>query len=85
MDPCFVGLGLEGGLTDKWTKYYPHSSVERQYTVTCGSFIPRLIWACRLPFRLWIGRGLPTLIPIESREEFDIVDRQDEEELGAYF
>lgn len=38
MDPCFVDLGLEGGLTDKWTKYNPHNSVERQYT--CGNLHP---------------------------------------------
>ncbi|KAL3802246.1 hypothetical protein HJC23_001790 [Cyclotella cryptica] len=29
--PCFVGLGLEGELTDKWTKYKPRNAVERQY------------------------------------------------------
>jgi hypothetical protein len=29
--PAFVGLGLEGELTDKWTKYKPRNAVERQY------------------------------------------------------
>ena len=29
--PCFVGLGLEGELTDKWTKYKARNAVERQY------------------------------------------------------
>lgn len=31
MGPCFVGLGLEGELTDKWTKYKARNAVERQY------------------------------------------------------
>mmetsp|Transcript_20266 Transcript_20266/g.33345 ORF Transcript_20266/g.33345 Transcript_20266/m.33345 type:complete len:684 (+) Transcript_20266:40-2091(+) len=29
--PCFVGLGLEGELTDKWTKYKARNAVEKQY------------------------------------------------------
>eukprot|EP00563_Minutocellus_polymorphus_P002882 CAMPEP_0181037026 /NCGR_PEP_ID=MMETSP1070-20121207/9180_1 /TAXON_ID=265543 /ORGANISM="Minutocellus polymorphus, Strain NH13" /LENGTH=586 /DNA_ID=CAMNT_0023114711 /DNA_START=153 /DNA_END=1913 /DNA_ORIENTATION=+ len=29
--PCFVGLGLEGELTDKWTKYKPQNAVEQNY------------------------------------------------------
>ena len=31
MGPVFVGLGLEGELTDKWTKYKPRNAVEQQY------------------------------------------------------
>ena len=31
MGPVFVGLGLEGELTDKWTKYKARNAVERQY------------------------------------------------------
>ena len=26
--PCFVGLGLDGELNDKWTKYKPHNAIE---------------------------------------------------------
>ncbi|KAL7553763.1 hypothetical protein ACHAWF_017092 [Thalassiosira exigua] len=29
--PTFVGLGLEGELTDKWTRYKARNAVERQY------------------------------------------------------
>jgi len=29
--PCFVGLGLEGELNDKWTKYKPQNAVEQNY------------------------------------------------------
>jgi len=29
--PCFVGLGLEGELNDKWTKYQPRNAVEQNY------------------------------------------------------
>lgn len=30
--PTFVGLGLEGELTNKWTKYKARNAVETQYT-----------------------------------------------------
>lgn len=29
--PCFVGLGLEGELNDKWTRYKPNNAVEANY------------------------------------------------------
>lgn len=29
--PCFVGLGLNGELNDKWTRYRPNNSIERNY------------------------------------------------------
>ncbi|KAL7467085.1 hypothetical protein ACHAXS_007354 [Conticribra weissflogii] len=29
--PCFVGLGLEGELTEKWTKYKARNAVEKRY------------------------------------------------------
>jgi hypothetical protein len=30
--PCFVGLGLEGELNDKWTKYKPDNAIEANYS-----------------------------------------------------
>jgi len=30
--PCFVGLGLEGELQEKWTKYVPNNAVERHFS-----------------------------------------------------
>mmetsp|Transcript_19255 Transcript_19255/g.27856 ORF Transcript_19255/g.27856 Transcript_19255/m.27856 type:complete len:533 (-) Transcript_19255:383-1981(-) len=30
--PCFVGLGLDGELTDNWTRYRPSNAVEANYT-----------------------------------------------------
>ena len=30
--PCFVGLGLDGELNDKWTRYKPNNAVESNYS-----------------------------------------------------
>lgn len=30
--PCFVGLGIEGELNDKWTRYKPNNAVEANYS-----------------------------------------------------